>query len=80
MFKVQKGCKDIVKIINVTSVVQPSVYEAARILFVCKENTLFKNVFSSTSDFDMRSRQYHDACMYSFLLANKEFILVVANS
>ncbi len=38
MFKVQKGSKDIVKIVHVTSVVQPYFYEAMRIPFVCKEN------------------------------------------
>ncbi len=37
MFKVQKGSKDIVKIVHVTSVVQPSFYEATRILFLHKE-------------------------------------------
>ncbi len=37
-FTVQKGSKDIVKIVHVTSVVQPSFYEAARIIFVHKEN------------------------------------------
>ncbi len=34
----QKGIKDIVKIVHVTSVVQPSFYEAMRIYFVCEEN------------------------------------------
>ncbi len=33
MFKAQKGSKDIVKIVHVTSVVQPYCYEAMRILF-----------------------------------------------
>ncbi len=83
MFKVQTGCKDIVKIIHVTSVVHPSVYEAARIFLCVKKTkimTLFNNFLSSTSDFDVRSRWYHDACMYISLLASKEFILVVANS
>ncbi len=37
-FKAQKRCKDIVKIFHVTSVVQPYIYEATRILFVHKEN------------------------------------------
>ncbi len=32
------GNKDIVKLVHVTSVVQPSFYEATRILFVHKEN------------------------------------------
>ncbi len=38
MFKAQKGSNDIIKIVNVTSVVQPQFYEATRILFVRKEN------------------------------------------
>ncbi len=33
MFKAQKGSKHIGKIVHVTSVVQPSFYEAMRILF-----------------------------------------------
>ncbi len=36
--KAQKSSKDIVKIIHVTSGVQPQFYEATRLLFVCKEN------------------------------------------
>ncbi len=35
--KVQKRSKDIIKIIHVTSVVQPLFYEAQRILFVHKQ-------------------------------------------
>ncbi len=38
MIKAQKHSKDIIKIIHVTSVVQPSFYEATRIPFVRKEN------------------------------------------
>ncbi len=39
MFMAQKGSKDIVKIVHVTSVVQPiQCYESMRILFVHKEN------------------------------------------
>ncbi len=38
MFKAQKESKDIIKIVHVTSVVQPYLYEAMRILFVRKEN------------------------------------------
>ncbi len=34
MFKAQKGSKNIIKIVHVTSVVQPKCYEATRILFV----------------------------------------------
>ncbi len=37
MFKAQKDSKDIVKVVHVTSVFQPSFYEATRIIFVCKE-------------------------------------------
>ncbi len=37
-FKAQKGSKDIVKKVHVTSVDQPQFYEATRILFVHKEN------------------------------------------
>ncbi len=37
-FKAQKGSKDIIKIVHVTSVAQPQCYEATRILLVCKEN------------------------------------------
>ncbi len=37
-FKTQKGGKDIVKIVHVTSVVQHSFYEATIMLFLCKEN------------------------------------------
>ncbi len=33
----QRGSKDIVKIVHVTSVVQPLFYKAIEILFVCKE-------------------------------------------
>ncbi len=36
--KAQKCSKEIFKIIHVTSVVQPWLYKASRILFVCKEN------------------------------------------
>ncbi len=39
-FKAQKGIKDIVKIVHVTSLFQPQCYEATRILFVCKENKM----------------------------------------
>ncbi len=35
--KAQKSGKDIVKIVHVTSVVQPYIYEATRLLFVHKE-------------------------------------------
>ncbi len=38
MFKAQKESKDIIKIVHVTSAVQPYLYEAMRILFVHKEN------------------------------------------
>ncbi len=38
MFKAQKCSKDIIKIVNVTSVVQPSFYEATIIKFGLKEN------------------------------------------
>ncbi len=38
MFKAQKDSKDIIKIVHVTSAVQPYLYEAMRILFVHKEN------------------------------------------
>ncbi len=37
MFKAQKGSNDIVKIVYVTSVVQPLFYEATRILCVYKQ-------------------------------------------
>ncbi len=37
-FKVQKGIKNIVKIVHVILVVQPQCYEATRILFVHREN------------------------------------------
>ncbi len=37
-FKAQKGSKDIIKIVHVTSVVQPLFYKATRILFVGEEN------------------------------------------
>ncbi len=37
-FKGQKGSKDIIKIFHVTSVVQPYIFEATRILFVRNEN------------------------------------------
>ncbi len=50
MFKAQKGSKDIVKIVHVTSVVQPLFYEAMRILFVFKAKC--QNV-SSISEFDV---------------------------
>ncbi len=41
-FKVQKSRKDIIKIVHVTTVVQPSFFEATRILFVkTKKTTLF---------------------------------------
>ncbi len=36
--KVQKSMKDIVRILNLPSVVQSELYEATRILFVRKEN------------------------------------------
>ncbi len=51
MFKDQKGSKDIVKIVHVTSVVQPYCYEATRILCVCNENKNkeFYDFFSSGS-------------------------------
>ncbi len=51
IFKDQKGSKDIVKIVHVTSVVQPYCYEATRILFVCNENKNkeFYDFFSSGS-------------------------------
>ncbi len=38
MIKAQKSTMDIIKIVHVTSVVQPYFFEAMRILFVCKEN------------------------------------------
>ncbi len=38
MIKAQKRSKDIVKIVHVILVVQPSLYKATRILFVSKEN------------------------------------------
>ncbi len=38
MFKAQKGSKDIVKLVHVTSFFQPEFYENKRILFVRKEN------------------------------------------
>ncbi len=44
--KAQKGSKDIVEIVHMISVVQPSFYETTRILFVYKKNlkiTLFKD-------------------------------------
>ncbi len=37
-FKAQKGSKDIIKMVHVTSVAQPQFFEATRILFVRKEN------------------------------------------
>ncbi len=53
MFKAPKGSKDIVKIVHLTSVVQPEFYEATRILFVCKENknNFIQQFFSSMSVF-----------------------------
>ncbi len=46
-FKAQKGIKDIVKIVHVTSVVQPEFYEATGILFVHKENKKnYSTIFS----------------------------------
>ncbi len=36
--KAQKNMKNIVKIVHLPSVVQSELYEAKRILFVCKEN------------------------------------------
>ncbi len=36
--KVHKSMKSIVKIVHLPSVVQSELYEATRILFVCKEN------------------------------------------
>ncbi len=64
--KAQKGSKDIVKIVQVTSVVQPYCYEATRILFVCKENlvTLFNDFFSSLSLFKAHSWEYYNACVW----------------
>ncbi len=67
-FKSQKGSKDIIKIIHVTSVVL--FYEATRIL--CAQNktkitTLFNNLFSSMSVFNVHSRKYH-ACVYLHVL------------
>ncbi len=56
MFKAQKGSKDIIKIVNVTSVVQPYCYEATRILFVCKEN---KN-----NDFVQQFLLFHVSCRH----------------
>ncbi len=38
MIEVHKRNKDIIKIVHVTSVVQPYFFEATRILFVSKEN------------------------------------------
>ncbi len=52
MFKAQKESKDIIKIVHVTSAVQPYLYEAMRILFVHKEmkiTTLLNDFFSSGS-------------------------------
>ncbi len=46
----KKGSKDIVKIVLVTSVVQPQCYEATRILFVHKEND-FNAIFNRWCDF-----------------------------
>ncbi len=40
IFKAQKDIKDIIKIIHVTSVVQPQFYEATRILFVQKKTKI----------------------------------------
>ncbi len=37
MLKAQKSSKNVIKIVHVTSVVQPLFYEATRIIFVCKE-------------------------------------------
>ncbi len=41
--------------------------------FLCKKKkkTFVNNFFSSVSDFDKRSRQYHDACVCIPLLTNK---------
>ncbi len=70
----KKGSKDIVKIVNVTSVVQPPCYEATRILFVHKETkmtTLFNYFLSSVSVFDVHSQECHDACVCIPLSENK---------
>ncbi len=47
--KVQKRSKDIIKIIHVTSVVQPLFYEAPRIYFVHKENNFIQQFVSYAS-------------------------------
>ncbi len=58
MFKAQKGSKDIVKIVHVTSEVQPQFYKGTRILFVCKENK--NNDFIQQFIFFRHSREYHN--------------------
>ncbi len=61
--KAQKGSKDIVKIVHVTSVVQPSFYEATRILFVSKEkksNDFIQQFLSSVSVSATYSRVMQD--------------------
>ncbi len=61
-FKPQKGSKDIVKTVHLTSVVQPYSYEALRI-FLCRKKTkirLYQQFLLSVSDFYVHSWQYHE--------------------
>ncbi len=69
MFKVQKGSKDIVKIVHVASVDQLQFYETMRILLVqikTKIIILFNNFFSSGSVFVHKG-------VFFFLCAQKVF-------
>ncbi len=57
MFKIQKGSKDIIKIVHGKSVVQPQFNEAIKKYFLCakkiKIKPLFINSFSSMSVFEV---------------------------
>ncbi len=70
-FKAQKGSKGIIKIVHVTSVDHPQWYEATRILFVCKENKTKKRLYSTMSDFDACSWEYHHACAFLCLKTSR---------
>ncbi len=54
----QKDSKDIVKIVHVTSVVQPSFYEATRITF-CARGKQTDNVLSMKGQKALRLNQKH---------------------